>query len=87
MFLSKMHKGIKLNGFIEKSMFFGAEYVKARHDLLASYLSGHSTPLYLDPRLIEKYPLLVPTMEHVKVSLSDLLGRCEYCSQKHGIQS
>jgi hypothetical protein len=90
-FLAKMRDGIKLDGYYDEAEFFGAQYVKARHDLLAEYLPNHSTPLDITEDMIRKYPLTTPTMESLTKSLSDLLGRCEYCRAKFnsafGIQS
>lgn len=83
MFLTKMHKGHSLDGFIEGDMFFGAEYVKFRHDLLAIYLNGHSTPLEIDSPLMKQYPLIVPDMAALKNSLGTLISRCDYCRSKH----
>lgn len=82
-FLSKMRKGFSLEGFYEGAMFFGAEYIQTRHDLLATYLTGHSTPLYMEEELYDKYPLLAPTLDHVRTSITTLINRCEYCRFKH----
>lgn len=86
-FLTKMHRGQALEGFTEGSMFFGAEYVKARHDLLAYFLKGHTTPLDIDERLRFEYPLVVPTMENLKESIGVLVTRCQDCRTKHGIRN
>jgi len=83
MFLAKMRKGHSLDGFIEGDMFFGAEYVKFRHDLLALYLKGHSTPLDIEENLHKQYPLILPDMKALENSLGTLLTRCEYCRSKH----
>lgn len=82
-FLTKMHQGQSLDGFREGSMFFGAEYVKYRHDMLTLYLQNHSTPLEVDSTLIKQYPLVVPTMDDLKLSLGTLITRCETCLWKH----
>lgn len=83
-FLSKMRQGHSLEGFRDGSMFFGAEYVQRRHDLLAATLKGHSTPLHLTDKMKEFYPLVLPTEEDVHKSILDLINRCDYCRDKHG---
>lgn len=82
-FLSKMHKGHSLEGFYEGHMFFGAEYIKARHDLLSLFIKGHGTPLDIEPELKTKYPYLAPTIDSVQASVLTLINRCEYCAYKH----
>jgi hypothetical protein len=82
-FLTKMHRGNSLDVFIEGDMFFGAEYVKYRHDLLAKYLNNNDTPLELDPKIIREYPLILPSMDALRTSLGILLSRCETCRWKH----
>lgn len=82
-FLSKMRQGHDLTGFIEGKMLFGAEYVKARHDLLAIFLPNHSTPLDLTDKIISAYPLTDVTMDSLKESLGILLSRCDDCLKKH----
>lgn len=84
-FLTKMHQGHSLDGFIEADMFFGAKFVKARHDLLAMFLEGHGTPLEIDSKLENQYPFIVPTIEAVTNSVNTLVTRCEYCRAKHHI--
>jgi hypothetical protein len=83
MFLTKMHRGHSLEGYYEGDMFFGAQYVKGRHDLLAAFLGGHGTPLEIEAKLIRDYPLVEPTMEALKNSLGVLLSRCAYCADRH----
>jgi len=82
-FMTKMHREISLDGFIEGSMFFGAEYVKYRHDLLMVHLPNHTTPLELDDKVVRDYPLVMPTMDDLKTSLGTLLSRCNDCLLKH----
>lgn len=82
-FMSRMHQGHSLEGFIVADMFFGAEYVKFRHDLLAQFLPNHSTDLELDTQVLRDYPLIVPEMDALKNSLSVLISRCSDCQNKH----
>lgn len=79
MFLSKMERGYSLKGFYEESEFFGAIYLKMRHDLIAEMLDGHKTPLTIDAGLEQAYPLAMPQMANLKKSLGDLLNRCSKC--------
>jgi len=79
-FLSKMQKGYKLDGFRKGSMFFGASYVQYRHDLIAEVLNQpHKTPLLLQDLKVEKYPYIAPTSKDFEKSSNDLYGRCERC--------
>lgn len=82
-FVSKMEKSWSLDGFIRGSMFFGAEYIKFRHDWLSRYISGHKTPLNIDHIDLDRYPLLEPDAYHMLKSVNDLIGRCEECKIKH----
>jgi len=85
MFMKKMEAGWKLEGFRKGSMFFGAEYLKLRHDKIAKMLPNHKTPLVLTDDIIEKYPLIDPTREDINKSLMDLLGRCVECKSRHEV--
>jgi hypothetical protein len=80
-FVTKMEKGQSLLGFRVQSMFFGALFVKARHDYIASLLPNHATPLVVTESMIEQYPLVMPTLEDVEKSTRDLLSRCSECSR------
>lgn len=82
-FYSDMLEGKSLDGYARKSMFFGAEYVKFRHDLLAPLVGGHGSPLDINEDLALQYPLIVPTIEHVKTSVQDLFTRCVECYKGH----
>lgn len=82
-FLSHMHKNVPLDAFRERSMFFGADYVKFRHDLLVPHLENHSTPLNIEPKLREKYPLSQPTIDDVTKAVEALVKNCEYCLANH----
>lgn len=82
-FVSKMQKEYSLNGYSAGSMFFGAAYIKFRHDWIASLLEGHTTPLSLDGIDRWKYPLVEPTNADMLKSVKDLLSRCPECGQKH----
>lgn len=79
MFVSKMEKGWSLDGFYRGSMFFGAEFVKRRHDILAPYLTGHKTPLSITDEMRADYPILGPERQDFNISISTLLTRCERC--------
>lgn len=83
-FLNKMRQGHSLQGFIDGSMFFGADFVRFRHDLLAASLKGHTTPLELTENMRQFYPLIVPDEDDINKSVTDLINRCEYCASKHG---
>lgn len=85
MFVTKMEKGYSLKGFTDGSMFFGAEYVKARHDMIAEMFEGHKTPLILNDSLIKAYPFIVPQMDDLKKSLNDLFSRCPKCKHNFDI--
>ena len=63
-------------------MFFGADFVQYRHDLLANLIGGHSTPLEISEDVRKHYPLIMPTEADVRKSLGDLLGRCEKCYER-----
>ncbi len=78
-FLRKMQKGHSLKGFRDGSMFFGATFIKYRHDLLAKDFKGHKSPLKLDIDVVEKYPFIVPTVDDISKSLTDLIERCPSC--------
>lgn len=83
-FVSKMHKLNKLDGFRKGSMFFGAEYVQYRHDIIARYLSRfsgkeHKTPLHIGDLEIINYPLIKPAEKDFAKSNDDLYGRCQRC--------
>ena len=78
-FVSKMEKHYKLDGFIKGSMFFGAEYIKQRHDELARYISGHKTPLDISHIDLELYPPIEITWNHTLKSAIDLVTRCDRC--------
>lgn len=82
-FMEKMEKGHSLDGFIEGSMFFGAKYIEHRHNMLVPYIPGHGSPLVLTEKLTRDYPLIVPTMDNLKKSLGDLVGRCIDCARLH----
>ncbi len=79
MFLSKMEKGYSLKGFIEGSMFFGASFIQERHDLLAQYIEGHKTPLYIPETVIGKYPEIPRLTNDFESSLGTLYSRCKNC--------
>lgn len=83
MFLTKMEKHYSLKGFTAGSMFFGAEFVKQRHDLIASMLSGHKTPLEITEKLKCEYPLIVPDEDDYRKSYLDLWTRCSECKGLH----
>lgn len=79
-FLSKMQKGYSLEGFRKGSMFFGAEYIKYRHDKIAKLLKQpHKTPLWLGDLEEVNYPLRNPNERDFAKSNSDLYGRCQKC--------
>lgn len=78
-FVKKMEKSHSLEGFRRGSMFFGAEYVKLRHDILAEQIAGHKTPLEITDQMRLEYPLIRPTEKDFTKSLADLLGRCTKC--------
>jgi len=83
-FVSKMEKDYSLEGFIRGSMFFGAEYVKYRHDIIARYLSRfsnkeHKTPLWIGDFEKINYPLKKPNEKDFSKSNDDLYGRCQKC--------
>lgn len=80
-FLKKMEQGHSLAGFIEGSMFFGAAYVEARHNLLVPFIAGHFTPLKTNKILRARYPLLTPSEKDVTKSISTLINRCEDCAR------
>ena len=82
-FLSKMEKKYSLKGFSEGSMFFGAEFIKFRHDWLASLIAGHKTPLEITETLIRNYPIVYPGFKDSTVSVGTLVGRCGECSRLH----
>lgn len=82
-FLAKMHQGHSLDGFYEGDLFFGAKYIQARHDLLALFLKGHSTPMAVEASLDKKYPLVMPDMDALRNSIGTLITRCAYCADKH----
>lgn len=83
-FVSKMQKETSLKGFRKGSMFFGAEFVKSRHDKIAKLLKQpHKTPLFIGELEIKNYPYIAPTLYDLTKSMEDLLGRCEECKRKH----
>ena len=84
MFMTKMEEGFSLQGYIDKSEFFGAEYIKYRHDLLSKLIKGHGSPLDEPSNdLKEAYPLIVPTQDDLVTSLDDLFARCNECFVNH----
>jgi len=82
MFLRKMEKGYSLKGFIDGYMFFGAKFLKERHDFIALFLKGHKTPLEIGATEYDNYPEVPITLTGIGVSLSTLLDRCEDCYNK-----
>lgn len=79
-FLSKMQKHNSLEGFRRGSMFFGAWYIKDRHDQIAKLLKQpHKTPLQITMNEIIEYPLRLPDETDLGKSNSDLYGRCQKC--------
>ena len=82
-FIEKMQRGTSLQGFYESGLFFGARYVLARHNLLASKIKGHATLLVVTREIEETYPLIVPTADDVLSSITDLISRCVPCRKKH----
>lgn len=79
LFLEKMNKGMSLDGFYEKGLFFGADYVVGRHNLLSQYIENHTSLISMTEEIREKYPLIMPTVEHIKHSVIDLMSRCSHC--------
>lgn len=80
-FIDKMTKGHSLEGFREGSMFFGAEFILARHDLLVPFIPGHGSPLVITDQMKRQYPLICPTIEDVKKSVGTLISRCPECAR------
>jgi hypothetical protein len=81
--MDKMTKGDNLEGLIERSAFFGADFVKARHDLLMPYIPGHGSEMTVTDELRVSYPLLNPGIEDIKKSLYDLIVGCLECARNH----
>lgn len=79
MFLKKMEKHHSLQGFRDGSMFFGAEFLLKRHELLAAGLSGHKSPLIIRDQIDYWYPYIEPTREDILVSGTTLFSRCPNC--------
>jgi hypothetical protein len=78
-FVSKMEAHHSLKGFSDGSMFFGADFIKYRHDALAETMSGHQTPLEITEQMRKEYPFTDPTWNDYLTSLGTLYQRCENC--------
>ena len=95
MFLGAMQQGKQLAGFYDKGLFFGPEFLYYRHSELATFLTGHQSPIWsLQPgsRLggvpglsidREQYPDIKPTITVRNASLRTLLSRCPDCLNLH----
>lgn len=82
--LVDMEEGVDFEEEYKESMFFGAEYVKTRHDLLSALIGGHGSPMeYPSQELRNSYPLVNPTMDSLEKSLDDLFSKCPECYQNH----